>query len=124
MSRRYLTKEEALFKLNKGKDIEAFLGGSKFKNNNTIQRLNFYYNNHLYIAELWEVYDQGNENYLDLYTFENISQDFDLPSKKYQSQSFDELLKSISLDYMNISDKLVNFGIAQDEYLDYLKMVK
>ncbi|MEM7146998.1 MAG: hypothetical protein AAF591_17840 [Verrucomicrobiota bacterium] len=69
-------------------------------------------------AEIWESPDIGSEDYVDVYGFGTRDHD-DEPAVIYPEQSFEEFLEIIDGQYPGTSERLVNEGVVQDEYLDY-----
>lgn len=118
MSRRYLSINEAKNRLLNGKEVESFLGGYKHEGKDAIRWLSFHVHIEQYHANLWEKLDQGNENFLDIHTFEGVDGD-DEATELFFNDSFEELLEILELRFPKLSSKLVNSGIVQDEYYNF-----
>jgi len=116
MSRRYLSTIEANIKLKQNKTIEIFLGGFISNLTKCIRWVSITQKEDSIVAEIWEVLDEGSPNYLDVYSFSSLSSEFK-PTKIITGNTLEEIL-----DKLNLTDsKLVNQGIIQDEYADYLE---
>ena len=116
MSRRYLTEDQSKSALKRGKCIEAFVGGFSSGNKKTIQWASVSRDGEQLVGSLWEVYDEGDENYLDLYSFTPANGDYDTPIKTVKSSDLKEIASLLGFDVLNY----VNQGVVQDEYNDYL----
>ncbi|MFC3153472.1 hypothetical protein ACFOEK_20695 [Litoribrevibacter euphylliae] len=110
--------QEVESSLNRGKEVEAFLGGfqaekmcirwlSLSKTGNTIQ------------IRIWEAVDVGDEDYLDIYSFPPRSGEWDFPAQEFTIASIHELRDRLEVESLSF----VNKGIVQDEYKDYLEHV-
>ncbi len=121
MGRRYLTTDEVLSNLKVGKKIDCFLGGIKSNNIDAIRWLSISFKENEYNAEVWESLDQGNQDYLDLYTFEGANGEYDIPVEKIKNRSFESLMTELILKFGDINEKLCNSGMIEEEYSDYIK---
>lgn len=117
MTRRYLTIQEADSALRRGKSVEIFLGGYEFKGEKCIRWASFAVSGDVVIGSLWEALDQGSEEYVDVYTFESPSGEYDEPVKIVTSKSIEDAAIHLGIKELNF----VNYGVVQDEYLSYLK---
>ena len=116
MNRRYLTIEEAIAAIGRGKEVEIFLGGFDKAGEKCIRWASFGFNGNKYIGKVWESIDEGSEDFLDIYSFSPASGEWDIPVNEAESTEFEVVLKELKCP----QDKLVNFGVVQDEYADYL----
>jgi hypothetical protein len=117
MSRRYLTKSEADSALRRGKTIELFVGGCEVENQKCVRWASFNLSGSAVKGSLWEAVDQGSEDYLDIYTFDSPTGDYNEPVLVVETESVELAAKALGLNELNF----VNQGVVQDEYLAYLK---
>ncbi|MES9903814.1 MAG: hypothetical protein ABW168_14205 [Sedimenticola sp.] len=117
MSRRYLTLQEAQETLRRGKSVEIFLGGFEFNSEKCIRWASFNGSESEVIGSLWESYDQGSVNYIDVYTFDSPSGEYDEPVKVVHSSGLESAAKELGVCELNF----VNQGVIQDEYLSYIE---
>ena len=117
MSRRYLTLQEAQQALRRGKSVGIFLGGFECNSEKCIRWASFNGNESEFIGRLWESYDQGSDNYIDIYTFDSPSGEYDEPVKVVHSSSLENAANKLGISELNF----VNQGVIQDEYLSYLE---
>lgn len=117
MSRRYLTAQEAKETLRRGKSVEIFLGGFEFNSEKCIRWASFNAEESGVIASLWESYDQGSPDYIDIYTFDSPSGEYDEPVRVVHSDCVENAAKELEITQLNF----VNQGVIQDEYLSYLE---
>jgi hypothetical protein len=117
MTRRYLTTQEADSALRRGKSVEIFLGGFEFKGDRYIRWASFTVSGDVVTGNMWEALDQGSEDYVDVYTFESPSGEYDEPVKVVTSKNIEGAANHLGIKELNF----VNSGVVQDEYLSYLK---
>ena len=117
MSRRYLTIQEAQETISRGKSVEIFLGGFKLNSEKCIRWASFKGNMSGVVGSLWESYDQGSTENIDIYTFDSPSGEYDEPVKEVHSSSIKNAAKELGISKLNF----VNQGIIQDEYLSYIE---
>ncbi|WP_105188851.1 hypothetical protein [Pseudoalteromonas sp. T1lg48] len=115
MTRRYLTIDEAVSALNRGKEVEAFLGGFIDGENASIKWVSFEKNCTGFIAKVWQSLDEGSVDYLDIYGFTPSNGEWDEPLESHIAENLSDLIAKLSA----FEIKLVNYGIVQDEYGDY-----
>jgi len=116
MSRRYLTLKEAESSLNRGKTVEIFLGPFTHDSKKCIRWASFSKCAPGIAGCLWEAFDQGTIDYLDVYTFESLSGEYDEPTKSVSAESLKSAASALKIETLNF----INQGIVQDEYADYL----
>jgi len=63
-----------------------------------------------------EAFDQGSKVYLDIYTFDTPSGEYDEPTKSVTTENLKTAASALEIDDFNF----VNQGLVQDEYADYL----
>jgi hypothetical protein len=116
MSRRYLTLQEAESALNRGKTVEIFLGPFTLNSEKCIRWASFSKSETGITGSLWEAFDQGSIDYVDVYTFDSPTGEYDEPTKSVTA----ETIKSSALELGINNFNFINQGIVQDEYADYL----
>ncbi|MDF5227832.1 hypothetical protein P3655_22810 [Vibrio parahaemolyticus] len=85
MGRGYLSLSEAESALNRGKSIAVFLEGFLHEGKKCISWASFSLNNGLVTGKLWAALDQGDQDYLDIWTFESVFSEYDEPVKETTS---------------------------------------
>ncbi len=118
---RYLNHTQSLEALRSGRPIEQFLLP---REEPTYRMLRFLRidkeRTGKYSTAFFEVFDEGDENNLDLYSFGLI--DPDLPYGAITTFSTPEEAINFSIETLQADpDKFVNQGVIQDEYGDFLK---
>ena len=101
--------------------MECFLGGAVSDGASSIRWIEISLDGNTYSAKLWESLDQGSDEYLDVYSFEGANGEYDAPAQEYSSDSFEGLILVLREEHGDVVDNLVNFGIVQEEYSDYLR---
>lgn len=119
MTRRYLTHAEAGEALRRGRSVEAFLGGFRHESGPAIRWVWLKREGERIRGEVRESPDPGSIDHLDLYGFGSLDGD-DEPAFVYSFASFDEGLRELERQFPGVSARLVNEGVVQDEYRDYL----
>ncbi len=114
MSRRYLTHKEVESAINRGKQVEAFLGSFQ-KEEDCIRWLSVSGSGQQYSVSVWEAIDKGSEYYLDVYSFPPANGEWDEPVKVFEVSSLNEIAEVLGIGNLNF----VNYGVVQDEYGDY-----
>jgi hypothetical protein len=115
--RRYLTVPEAQSALNRGKQIEQFLGGYLADGDPAIRYAVVRQEDKKVIATVYECYETPHSNSYDVGEFRSVEPDSD-PEDFY----FNSLEEAISfLKYRNgaSEDTFVNQGLVDEEYKDY-----
>jgi hypothetical protein len=123
MSRRYLTAPEAISALSQGRGVEAMIGPAVVLDQRVIRWLSLAMTSGKFYAELWESCDVGSLDFLDIYDFGTPDGD-DEPAIHYTFESAEECLRQLERHYPGVSARLVNRGIIQDEYADYLRSAR
>jgi hypothetical protein len=117
MARRYLTAQEAESALRRGKSVEIFVGGFDIEGEKCIRWASFTASGDEVTGSLWEAFDQGSEDYIDLYTFDSPSGEYDEPVKVVASKCIESAANQLGIKEL----KFVNGGVVEDEYISYLK---
>ena len=115
MGRKYLTLEEAMSALNRGKEVESFIGGFENKNEIYIRWVSLSKINESIIGKVWESLDEGSEDYLDVYSFSPLNGEWNEPVKTVTAQNIEQVLAELEV----LPTKLINTGMVQDEYASY-----
>ena len=101
MSRRYLTIEEAEACLSRGKEVEVFLGGFIHSSNKCIRWASFSKTNEGITAKLWEALDEGSPDYLDIYTFNSLNDDYIEPVKELHESGLENAINQLNISNTN-----------------------
>jgi hypothetical protein len=117
MSRRYLALDEAESALNRGKSVEVFLGGFVYESKKCIRWASFVKSTAGVCGSLWEAFDQGSSDYVDIYTFDSPSGEYDEPKKIIEAPSLEAAARELGIKNLNF----VNQGIVQDEYAQHIE---
>ena len=116
MTRRYLTLAEAKSALSRNKEIETFLGGFQVGTKSAIRWASFSASNQEVVGNVWEAFDEGREDYLDIYSFTPISGVWDVPVESVYASSLEQVLEQLGIS----NTRIVNTGVVQDEYAEHL----
>ena len=105
--------------LHRGQSVEQFMGRSP-ANPSYIRHIELRPSSNLVEVWVYDVEDQGNEEWLDLYDFNELEKsEADLPAA-----TFEDVVAAIAYAHEALSanpSRWVNHGIAQSEYLDYIR---
>jgi hypothetical protein len=115
--RHYLTLPEVEVALNRGKQIEQFLGGYLAHGDPAIRYAIIRREDEKIVVTVYESLEPLHPNFYDVVEFSNVEPDTD-PEDQY----FDTLEDAISFliyDRGAAVDKFVNQGMVCDEYKDY-----
>jgi len=96
--------------------IEQFLGG----NGETIEWLSIKKDDDKYLLNHFNMNDDGDENYCDLYSFSPVEEE-NYAGNEYEYYSLEEVLKNAESKFKADLNKFVNEGVVQDIYLKYKK---
>ena len=119
MTRRYLTQSEVSSAIQRGKQVEAFLGSGEIGSGPTIRYLTVRGTTERLTAELWEVEDPRNPEFLDVYSMYPPNGD-DAPNQIFSFASVEEALSELGRHFPGVADRFVNQGVIGDEYAEYL----
>lgn len=122
MSRRYLTPSEAESALRRGKSVECFIGPFERNGEKGVRWLSIRNSQGGVSALIYESADIGNEDFLDIYAFGPLDPDLDFEdaAETIAATSFREAISIIEKSFPNVSSRIVNEGIVQDEYADFI----
>ena len=111
---RYLTEIEITTLLNLGKTLEFFLGPSH-EDNDVINWIDICKGIRGTIElSTYSVFDEGNIDHIDLYSFSAVDPDNDFETIEFQT--LDSALTFIKDKYRLADLRFVNRGMIQDEY--------
>ena len=116
---RHLTQSQIESALKRNKSVECFLGATA---EGQISWLSLTPNFGAY--ELWrfDAFDDGSEDYLDVYSFEMVEPDFLDPLRVFDGVS--EALAYAEENHSADKSRWVNEALVQDEYADLLASKK
>jgi hypothetical protein len=122
MERRYLDLSEVRSALRRGKSVECFLGACSRNEVPGIRWLLFRSRSNGVEVSLFETADLGSEELLDLYEFGPLDPSLELEeaTEKLQFADVDACLSSLSERFPGSTSRLVNEGLVQDEYADFI----
>lgn len=122
MTRRYLLKGEVASALHRGKVIECFLGRCERQGKLGVRHLAIGATGPMIIVRLYETQDIGSPAILDLYEFGPLNRALEHgdPDQCFSFSSLDECLTFINQRWPGSGDHLVNEGVLQDEYADFI----
>ena len=117
---RYIDKQQINTYLNLGKTIEVFLGRINI-DRTVLSYLELTKTKNTKIQlTIFEHYDEGNLNWLDIYDFSYID-----PDEEFETIEFDDVenaIEEIKARFQLDEVKFVNQGVIQDEYRDLLNL--
>lgn len=122
VSRRYLTLSEVESALNRGRPIECFLGSCERGTQPGIKWFSISCNGEKLCLKIHETADLGNEDFLDLYGFGPLNPELELdePDEEIIFDDFKSAIAEIEMMFPSSSAKLVNEGVIQDEYSEFI----
>ncbi|MEQ1812462.1 MAG: hypothetical protein ABL889_21210 [Terricaulis sp.] len=122
MGRRYLTIDEALFALKRGKAIECFLGPCARGGAHGIRHASITLVGDKIQLRVFETADKGNATFLDLYEFGPLDPSL-APGDADEISAFptwEACVAAMRARWPERASRLVNEGVLQDEYCDYV----
>lgn len=117
---RYLLPFAIRSALNRGRAVEQFLGGFEHNGSPALRRLTLQPENASVTLLVYESYDEGGEDDLDLYEFSEVDGEPGDPAAEHPCATLEEALTLARTRYGADPDRWVNEGIIQDEYQDYI----
>jgi hypothetical protein len=123
MTRRYLTRSEAVSALGRGKSVDALLGPCSREGNHGIRWVQVRARSAKFELHLFESADSKSEEFTDVYEFAPLDPDLDGgdADEVQLFSNFDECLAALDGRWPGASSKLVNEFVIQDEYAEYLR---
>ncbi len=116
---RHLTESNIESALHRGRYVEQLLSPTTLNDAAVLRWLELRTTDDRFTLTLYEVFDDGSENYLDVYSFEQVSPD-DEPVR-HSFPTLDEALSFAESSYSAPRARYVNEAVIQDEYADYLR---
>lgn len=122
MSRRYLLTDEVGALLRRGTAVEGFLGACSRDGKQGVRWLSLRSSGEDLELRIYESADIGSSEYLDVYEFGPLNSELQI-GEADETFSFADLqscLAALSRRFPGASERLVNQGIIQDEYADFI----
>ncbi len=122
MTRRYLDVSEVTSALQRGKSVECFLGACNRSGAGGFRWLSVRSQSNAVQVSLFEAADKGSEELRDIYEFGPLDPSLEL-GEAAESMEFSELatcLRALSERFPGSTSRLVNEGVVQDEYADFI----
>jgi hypothetical protein len=116
---RYLTMSDAQSALNRGKQIEQFLGGYSAGGDPAIQYVVFRIEDEKTVVTIYECFETSHANFYDVGEFQTVDPDND-PEDHYFN-SLEEAVSFLEERHGGVIDRFVNQGLVDEEYKDYRK---
>lgn len=122
MGRRYLTSEEVEVALRRGKSVECFIGPFLANGRKGVRHLSLSATRTGIEMRVFETADIGSADYLDLYRFGPVSPDVEFGDADLEVTfaNLAECLSYLEKGWPGCTHTLVNQGMVQEEYADYL----
>lgn len=122
MPRRYLSVAEAQSALARGRAVECFLGRCERGGEPGIKWLSLSRSADAIRLALYESADYGDKDHLDLYEFGPLDPELELdePTVEEFFAEFADAVAAIDAKFPGATSRLVNEGLVQDEYGDYI----
>ena len=117
---RYLLPPFIQSALNRGHAVEQFLGGFEYEGSPALRWLTLQPEEDGVTLLVYESYDEGGEDFLDLYAFSEIDGEQGDSAAEHPCATLDEALTLARTRYGADPERWVNEGVVQDEYQDYL----
>jgi hypothetical protein len=120
MNMRHLLEIDVYLNLRNGRSVEQFLSKSKYEDFPTVKFTRIDKENSGAISvSLFEVYDDGNEDFLNIYEFQPIEPD-EPDGVQSSFQTAEEAVNYVCTVLGGSINKFVNAGMVQEEYKDSL----
>ena len=104
--------------LSAGRSVEQFLPPRIEEGETIIRWLDLSCDDDSYVLSLYEVFDGGSPDYLDVYSFEQVTPDEG--PVRHSFPTLDEALEFAASTYAAPKNNYVSQGLIQDEYAAYL----
>ena len=116
---RYLTNEQLRSNLSLGRSAEQLLQPKKYDTYVKLRWIAIDRNrDSTYTTRYMECFDDGNENFTDIYEFSSVHPDE--PEVLNTFDAIEEALEFVTTTYGAQPGKFVTAGMIQEEYRDYL----
>ena len=122
MSRRYLSPSEAAGALRRGKSVECFLGKCARDGQSGIRWLSISREQESQVIRLYETADLGDSNFVDVYEFGPLNGELEPGEADEQicTPDMDACWDLLEQRFPGSTKRLVNEGVIQDEYADFV----
>ena len=122
MPRRYLLTDEVAAALRRGKAVECFVGPCDNSSGLGIRWISLRVKHGEVCASVFESRDEGSSNFVDIYEFGplNAEREHGEPEERIMFSDLSECLAAIAKKWPEVSSRLVNEGVVQDEYKDFI----
>jgi len=117
--RRYLTLSEAQVALNRGKQIEQFLGGYLADGDPAIRYAVVRSDDEKIIATIYERFETPHPDFYDVGEFRDVDPDTD--PEDFYFDSLEEAILFLKEKCSASANRFVNQGLVDEEYRDYRK---
>ncbi len=115
---RHLTEPNLQSALQRGRYVEQFISPTITDNATILRWLELRSTDDRFTLTLYEVFDDGSEDYLDVYSFEQLAPDEE--PVRHSFSTLDEALSFAETSYSAPRNRYVNQAVILDEYADYL----
>ncbi|QKJ31600.1 hypothetical protein HQ865_18125 [Mucilaginibacter mali] len=119
---KYLTIEQLRTNISLGKPVEQWLSHESKEDYTILKWLRIYKErDQTYSVNYIECYDDGDDDFIDIYEFSSLD-----PDELYFSNSFDSVGGALDFSVSNYSaslDKFVTGGMIQEEYILYRSLL-
>jgi hypothetical protein len=116
---RHLTEPNIHSALQRGRCVEQLISPRRVNDATYLRWLELHATDEQFTLTLYEVFDDGSDDYLDVYSFEQVSPGED--PVRHSFATLDEALAFAHASYSAPQDHYVDQGVIQDEYADYLR---
>ena len=116
---RYLTESNIQSALQRGCYVEQLISPTTINDAVVLRWLELRATDDRFTLTLYEVFDDGSEDFLDVYSFEQVSPDEE--PVRHSFFTLNEALSFAETSYSAPRDRYVNQAVIQDEYADYLR---
>ena len=116
---RHLTESNIQSALQRGRYVEQLISPTRTDNATILRWLELRSTDDRFTLTLYEVFDDGSEDYLDVYSIEQASPDEE--PVRHSFSTLDEALLFAESSYSAPRTRYVNQAVIQDEYADYLR---
>ena len=116
---RHLTESNIESAVHRGRYVEQFLRPTTINDAAVLRWLELRTTADQFTLTLYEVFDDGSEDCLDVYSFEQVSPDEE--PVRHSFPTLDAALAFAESSYSAPRNRYVNQAVIQDEYADYLR---
>lgn len=122
MARRYLSLWEAAGALRRGKAVECFVGKCERNSEPGVRWLSVHQERAGAVIRIYETAVAEDSGSVDLYSFESLNSELDPgePDEQISVPDLDACWALLEKQFPGSTARLVNEGVIQDEYADFL----